>query len=60
MPQPRRPDPTAPPIGQRRCPVCGQLMFLAYIEPADQAGCDQWTFECTECAFAETEVVIFR
>ena len=46
-------------MGQRRCPACGQLMFLASIEPSTQAGHDQRTYECMECAFAETEIVQF-
>lgn len=59
MPFPRRFIPKKPPIGQRRCPACGHLMFLARIEPTDQAGRDQRTYECVECAFAETETVQF-
>src|SRR5262245_16819426 len=27
-----------PPIGQRRCPVCGVPMFMACIEPTDEPG----------------------
>ena len=60
MPQPRRPDPTPPPVGQRRCPACGLLMFLACIEPTDDAGQDARTFECSKCAYAETVIVKFR
>jgi hypothetical protein len=60
MPQPRRPDLTPPPIGQRRCPTCGLTMFLSCIQPADKAGYDERTFECTKCAYAEIEVVQFR
>jgi hypothetical protein len=59
MPFPRRFIPRKPPIGQRRCPACGHLMFLASIEPSDQTGRDQRTYECVECAFAETETVQF-
>ena len=59
MPFPRRVIPKKPPIGQRRCPACGQLMFLASIEPTDQAHLDQRTYECMDCAFAETETVQF-
>jgi hypothetical protein len=29
-------------------------MLLASIEPSDQGGRDERTFECPECAFAET------
>jgi hypothetical protein len=35
-------------------------MLLAYIQPADKDGYDERTFECTKCAYAETEVVQFR
>jgi len=59
MPFARRFIPRKPPIGQRRCPACGHLMFLASIEPSDQTGRDQRTYECVECAFAETETVQF-
>lgn len=59
MPFPRRTIPRKPPPGQRRCPACGQLMFLATIEPADLADYDERTYECMECAFAETETVRF-
>ena len=36
----------APPIGARRCPVCGLPIFLAKIEPSDKLGHDQHTFWC--------------
>ena len=52
-------DPS-PPIGQRRCPLCGVPMFLSQIEPADQDGYDERTFECSQCAYAETVIVQFR
>ena len=50
-------DPT-PPAGQLRCPVCGVPIFLSEIEPSDQVGYDQRTFECLTCAYAETATVI--
>jgi hypothetical protein len=49
----------APPIGARRCPVCGLPIFLAKIEPSDKLGHDQHTFWCTECSYAETVIVQF-
>ena len=60
MPQPRRLHSEPPPIGQRRCPTCGLPMFLACIEPTDEAWQDVRTFECTKCAYAETVTVKFR
>ena len=57
MPFPRRVLHAKPPIGQRRCPACGQLMFLVSIGPSDQADYDQRTYECVECYFAETDTV---
>lgn len=60
MPLPRRFLPKKPPIGERRCPACGLPMLLASIEPTDQAGHDARTFECADCAFAETEIVQWR
>jgi hypothetical protein len=59
MPQAIIFDPS-PPIGQRRCPLCGVPMFLSQIEPADQDGYDERTFECSQCAYAETVIVQFR
>jgi hypothetical protein len=35
-------------------------MLLSQIEPTDQAGYDERTFECSECAYAETFTVKFR
>jgi hypothetical protein len=35
-------------------------MLLATIEPTDQIGRDARTFECAECAYAETVIVQFR
>jgi hypothetical protein len=35
-------------------------MFLSQIEPTEQEGYDERTFECTECAYAETVTVQFR
>jgi hypothetical protein len=60
MPQPLRPDRTEPPIGLRRCPNCGVPMFLACIQPTDKTGYDERTFECTQCDYAETDIVQFR
>ena len=60
MPQPHRFDSTKPPVGQRRCPVCGVPMFLASIEPSDQPGHDLRTFECVTCDFSEQATVKFR
>jgi len=45
MPQPRKFRLAKPPIGQRRCPACGLPMFLVCIEPTDDAGEDERTFE---------------
>jgi len=59
MPLPRRFIPKKPPIGQRRCPACGLPMLLGCIEPTDRAGEDVRTFECSECAYAETVIVEF-
>jgi ribosomal protein S27AE len=60
MPQPRKFRLAKPPIGQRRCPACGLPMFLVRIEPTDDAGEDERTFECGKCAYAETVIVKFR
>jgi hypothetical protein len=60
MPQPHHFDSTKPPVGQRRCPVCGVPMFLASIEASDQAGHDQRTFECVTCDFSEKATAKFR
>jgi|GEM_PF-325499 hypothetical protein len=60
MPQPRKLRLPTPPIGQRRCPACGLPMFLVCIEPTDDAGEDERTFECSKCAYAETLIVKFR
>jgi hypothetical protein len=51
---------TTPPVGQRRCPRCGVIILLSKIEPTDQDGYDERTFECTQCAYAETAIVQFR
>ncbi len=51
----------APPIGQRRCPTCGLPMLLSqsHIQPPkDEDGYDERIFECPECAYAETDVVV--
>jgi hypothetical protein len=60
VPQPRKLRLPTPPIGQRRCPACGLPMFLVCIEPTDDAGEDERTFECSKCAYAETLIVKFR
>jgi len=44
------------PLGQRRCPKCGQPMLLTRIEPTGEAGQEIWTFECSHDAYAETAV----
>jgi len=49
-----------PPAGQRRCPLCGVIMLLSQIEPTEQDGYDERTFECIKCAYAETIIVQFR
>jgi ribosomal protein S27AE len=59
MPQPLRPDPTKSLIEVRRCPKCGVAMFLACIQPTDKTGYDERSFECTQCDYAETEIVQF-
>jgi hypothetical protein len=59
MPQPITFD-TTPPVGQRRCPLCGVIMLISQIDPSDQDGYDERTFECSECAYAETLIVQFR
>jgi len=35
-------------------------MFLVCIEPTDDAGEDERTFECSKCAYAEMLIVKFR
>jgi ribosomal protein S27AE len=60
MPQPQRFEPTEVSIGKRRCANCGVPMFLAQIEPSEQDGHDERTFECTKCAYAEIVIVKFR
>ena len=60
MPQPHNFNPTAPPIGKRRCPMCGLPMFLSLIAPSDEIDRDERTFECSTCAYAETITVNFR
>jgi hypothetical protein len=59
MSQPQNFDPTKPPVGQRRCPKCGLPMVLSQIEPAERMLEDERTFECVQCAYAETVVVQF-
>jgi hypothetical protein len=60
MPQPHKFAPPVAPVGQRRCPKCGLIMLLSTIEPSDEEGCDERTFECTQCVYAETVTVKFR
>jgi ribosomal protein S27AE len=60
MPQPHNLNLTMPPIGKRRCPNCGQPMFLSVIEPSEDIDHDQRTFECSLCAYAETMTVRIR
>jgi len=60
MPQPRKFFPAKPPVGLRRCPSCGLPMLLARIEPSDEADRDERTFECVQCAYAETTTVKLR
>jgi len=59
MPRTNSFDPSNPPLGQRRCPMCGQPLSLSHIEPTDRASHDQRTFECLSCAYSETVVVQF-
>ena len=54
MKQSRRFDATKPPVGQRRCPNCGLPMFRTTIEVIEGAREDLRTFECQQCAYAET------
>jgi hypothetical protein len=60
MPQPRRFVPAKPPIGQRRCPACGLPLVLSHVAISNDADCDERTFECAACAYAETIAVNFR
>jgi hypothetical protein len=54
MPQQNSFDPSSPPpIGHRRCTVCGVPMFMARIEPTDEDGKDRRTFECVSCGHAK-------
>jgi len=57
MPFPRRVISLKPPIGQRRCPSCGLPMFLSEIDATEKDHEDLHTFECQECAYAETAIV---
>jgi hypothetical protein len=34
--------------------------MLSSIEPSDEANCDERTFECSQCAYAETMTVKIR
>jgi hypothetical protein len=60
MPQPRSFGRKNVPVGMRRCPKCGVPMFLACIEPTDQADHDQRTFACSSCACTEVVAVKYR
>jgi ribosomal protein S27AE len=60
MPRPRSFGQKKAPVGLRRCPKCGVPMFLACIEPTDQADHNQRTFECSTCAYAEVVAVKYR
>jgi hypothetical protein len=61
MPQPSNFDTSAPPpVATRRCPVCGEPMFLSLIEPTYQHGYDVRTFECAKCAYAEIALINFN
>jgi hypothetical protein len=61
MPQPNRFDPSPlPPIARRRCPSCGLQLFLSRIEPTDQVGYEERSYECLMCAYEETVTVKFR
>ena len=51
---------SVPPIGERRCPICGLPMFLSRIDPGDKEGYDVRTFECTTCDYHEQDTVKFR
>ena len=57
MKQSRRFDAMKPPVGLRRCPNCGLPMFLSSIEEVEGAREDLRTFECQQCAYAETVAV---
>ena len=59
MPQTDNFNSSEPPSAQRRCPVCGRLLFLAEIVPTERSHEDQRTFECATCAYSETVVVQF-
>lgn len=60
MPQARKFTRMKPPIGERRCPACGLPMLLSRIEPSEEPGHDERTFECSLCAYAETTTIKFR
>ena len=60
MPQPHSFDLAGPPLGERRCPMCGLPMFLSRVEPSDKTAHDHKAFECSTCAYAETIIVEFR
>ena len=52
--------PHAPGALQRPgCPRCGEVMWLAYIEP-DKPDHDKRTFECPRCQHEITDVVKYR
>ncbi len=60
MSQPRNFDPSKPPVRPRRCPKCGLPMLRALIEPTDQVGHYEQTFECLACSYVETVVLKLR
>jgi len=49
-----------PPVGRRPCPVCGQPLLIALIEPATMPLHDERTFQCAKCEYAETAIIEFR
>jgi ribosomal protein S27AE len=42
------------------CPQCGWPMWIARIEPTDNADHDQRTFECPRCDHSEVRIVKYR
>jgi hypothetical protein len=40
--------------------VAGLQLFLSRIEPTDQVGHEERTYECLMCAYEETVTVKFR
>jgi hypothetical protein len=62
MPELKRFDPsTFPWIATRRCPNCGlRGWFLSYIEPTENDGYENRTYECSMCTYEETVRTKFR